>query len=171
MGALAHWVEKDGLARSVLLVLAMTTIGCCAYTWGYYEVRVAALCSCGLARELQLFERNPLPALLTLAVLDRAQGINNARTLIMMEKLHSEAVAEKAVPGSSSRVHEAGHKKVLQASHPGVHPAMREKAHRHASSSGGPSSSGGSGHALRGSASTSSSGHRSSSSHSSSGSE
>jgi hypothetical protein len=35
---LASWVERDGLARSVLVVLAMTTIACFSYTWGYYEV-------------------------------------------------------------------------------------------------------------------------------------
>ena len=35
---LAAWVERDGLARSVLVVLTMTTIACFAYTWGYYEV-------------------------------------------------------------------------------------------------------------------------------------
>jgi hypothetical protein len=37
---LASWVERDGLARSVLVVLAMTTIACFSYTWGYYEVSV-----------------------------------------------------------------------------------------------------------------------------------
>lgn len=40
---LATWVERDGLARSVLLVLSITTIACFAYTWGYYEVTKSAL--------------------------------------------------------------------------------------------------------------------------------
>ena len=34
-----RFVENDGIARSVLNILLLTTIGCLAYTWGYYEVR------------------------------------------------------------------------------------------------------------------------------------
>lgn len=32
-----NFLETDGIARSVLLILFMTTIGCFSYTWGYYE--------------------------------------------------------------------------------------------------------------------------------------
>lgn len=38
---LTEWVEQDGLARSVLAILLITTLGCFTYTWGYYEVRSA----------------------------------------------------------------------------------------------------------------------------------
>ncbi len=37
-GMLTQFVESDGLARTVLVVLACTTLGCLSYTWGYYEV-------------------------------------------------------------------------------------------------------------------------------------
>jgi hypothetical protein len=40
---LADWVEQDGLARSVLAILLITTLGCFTYTWGYYEVGVGGL--------------------------------------------------------------------------------------------------------------------------------
>ncbi|KAL6757968.1 hypothetical protein V8C86DRAFT_2612354 [Haematococcus lacustris] len=34
---LSAWVERDGLSKSVLVMLALTTIACFSYTWGYYE--------------------------------------------------------------------------------------------------------------------------------------
>jgi hypothetical protein len=44
MMVMNQWVEQDGLARSVLVILFMTTVGCFAYTWGYYEVRNLMCC-------------------------------------------------------------------------------------------------------------------------------
>jgi len=35
---LTSFVERDGMARTVLLMLGMTTIACLSYTWGYSEV-------------------------------------------------------------------------------------------------------------------------------------
>jgi hypothetical protein len=43
---LVNWVERDGLARTVLALLVMTTISCFAYTWGYYEVCLPLLQTC-----------------------------------------------------------------------------------------------------------------------------
>lgn len=34
---LSHWMETYGLARSVIAILFVTTLGCFAYTWGYSE--------------------------------------------------------------------------------------------------------------------------------------
>ncbi|GAX75086.1 hypothetical protein CEUSTIGMA_g2530.t1 [Chlamydomonas eustigma] len=34
---LNHFVETDGLARTVLIILFLTSIGCFTYSWGYYE--------------------------------------------------------------------------------------------------------------------------------------
>lgn len=36
---LGQFVETDGLARTALAILLVTTLGCFAYTWGYREVR------------------------------------------------------------------------------------------------------------------------------------
>lgn len=36
---LGQFVETDGLARTVIAILLVTTLGCFAYTWGYHEVR------------------------------------------------------------------------------------------------------------------------------------
>ena len=33
------FVEHDGFARTVILLLLLTTVGCMSYTWGYWEVR------------------------------------------------------------------------------------------------------------------------------------
>eukprot|EP00798_Chlamydomonas_sp_ICE-L_P010487 gene10487-8453_t len=33
----SSFVEGDGIARSILVILFLTTIGCFSYTWGYYE--------------------------------------------------------------------------------------------------------------------------------------
>jgi hypothetical protein len=39
MGFTVHgFLEHEGLARSVVAILLMTTVGCLTYTWGYYEV-------------------------------------------------------------------------------------------------------------------------------------
>jgi len=35
---LTSFVERDGMARTVLIMLGMTTIACLSYTWGYSEV-------------------------------------------------------------------------------------------------------------------------------------
>lgn len=43
MAFLTNFVEQEGLARTVLAVLLMTTIGCFSYTWGYYEARPAGV--------------------------------------------------------------------------------------------------------------------------------
>lgn len=37
---LVNFIERDGLARMVLLVLLITTISCFSYTWGYYEASI-----------------------------------------------------------------------------------------------------------------------------------
>ncbi|PNH10888.1 hypothetical protein TSOC_002388 [Tetrabaena socialis] len=36
-GALSSFVEQDGCARTVIVLLLLTTVGCVSYTWGYYE--------------------------------------------------------------------------------------------------------------------------------------
>ncbi len=38
MGSFSNFVEQEGIARMVILILFFTTIGCFSYTWGYYEV-------------------------------------------------------------------------------------------------------------------------------------
>ncbi len=35
---LNSFVESDGCARTTIVLLLLTTIGCMSYTWGYYEV-------------------------------------------------------------------------------------------------------------------------------------
>jgi len=37
--ALLNYVESEGLARLTITILAVTCVGCLAYTWGYAEVR------------------------------------------------------------------------------------------------------------------------------------
>lgn len=32
-----NFVEQDGCARTVIVLLLLTTVGCVSYTWGYYE--------------------------------------------------------------------------------------------------------------------------------------
>ncbi|KXZ47382.1 hypothetical protein GPECTOR_35g820 [Gonium pectorale] len=34
---LSNFVEQDGCARTVIVLLLLTTVGCISYTWGYYE--------------------------------------------------------------------------------------------------------------------------------------
>ena len=36
--ALISYVENEGLARLTITILAVTCVGCLAYTWGYAEV-------------------------------------------------------------------------------------------------------------------------------------
>jgi hypothetical protein len=37
--ALLNYVEHEGLAKLTITILAVTCVGCLAYTWGYAEVR------------------------------------------------------------------------------------------------------------------------------------
>jgi hypothetical protein len=32
------FIEHDGVARLVIVMLLISTVGCLTYTWGYYEV-------------------------------------------------------------------------------------------------------------------------------------
>ena len=41
---------QEGLARLTIMILAVTSVSCLAYTWGYYEVRSCDLIVCGGAR-------------------------------------------------------------------------------------------------------------------------
>ncbi|GLC44072.1 hypothetical protein PLESTB_000932400 [Pleodorina starrii] len=36
-GFLSNFIEQDGCARTVIVLLLLTTVGCISYTWGYYE--------------------------------------------------------------------------------------------------------------------------------------
>ncbi|GIL70260.1 hypothetical protein Vretifemale_1092 [Volvox reticuliferus] len=36
-GFVSNFVEQDGCARTVIVLLLLTTVGCVSYTWGYYE--------------------------------------------------------------------------------------------------------------------------------------
>jgi hypothetical protein len=33
-----NFVEQEGLAKLTIMLLVVTSAGCLAYTWGYYEV-------------------------------------------------------------------------------------------------------------------------------------
>ncbi|KAL6756954.1 hypothetical protein V8C86DRAFT_2637988 [Haematococcus lacustris] len=77
---LSAWVERDGLSKSVLVMLALTTIACFSYTWGYYEVR-----STHVQLRWHAASEISIPA----------QGIYNARTLLSMERTHADEIAAK----------------------------------------------------------------------------
>lgn len=40
--AFLNYVEHEGLAKLTIQILALTCVGCLAYTWGYAEVRARA---------------------------------------------------------------------------------------------------------------------------------
>jgi hypothetical protein len=49
--SLLNYVENEGLARLTITILAVTCIGCLAYTWGYAEVRYRVVyCAAGGGR-------------------------------------------------------------------------------------------------------------------------
>jgi hypothetical protein len=43
-----NFVEHEGLARTVIVILVMTTVGCLTYTWGYYEVNAVRSPDCAV---------------------------------------------------------------------------------------------------------------------------
>ena len=43
MATFTDFVERDGCARTVLVLLLITSVGCMTYTWGYYEVHITSV--------------------------------------------------------------------------------------------------------------------------------
>ena len=73
-----RFVENDGIARSVLNILLLTTIGCLAYTWGYYEVRSIDMLMLSL-----LFQ--------CCCVLKYWQGLHNNKIQLLLSHEHESA--------------------------------------------------------------------------------
>lgn len=87
--SLNSFVEGDGCARSVLVILLLTTVGCMSYTWGYYEVRGAA--DRILHIVVSLNTRQQVQNAIACINLCLAQGITNVNSMIVLDELHRNA--------------------------------------------------------------------------------
>lgn len=108
------FVEHDGFARTLLMLLTLTTIGCFSYTWGYYEVRAEEKKAPYNKADSTDNEQGPASFL---------QGINNGKVNVLLDKMNHEQ--HNDVYSYKTKVNET-HKSKFNSGH-GMHYAKNER--------------------------------------------